>query len=79
MKLLSEKMLLRNIQSELNSLKKIKVEETDNSLLDKKIKKAKAMAYLITVALQVLEADKYQSEIENLQREIEELKDEEKA
>ena len=79
MKLLSEKMLLRNIQSELNSLKKIKVEEIDSSLLDKKIKKAKAMAYLITVALQVLEADKYQSEIENLQREIEELKDEEKA
>lgn len=76
MRLLTAKRLLRDIQSELNSLRKIKVEETDKDLLNKKIQKAKAVAYLVNVSLQVIEAEKYNAELEEIQEEIEELKSE---
>ncbi len=74
MKKLSAISLLRAIQKELVELRKMAPEATEKALLDKKIKKAKAIAYLVSIALQVLETSQVQEDIEGLKEEIERLK-----
>jgi hypothetical protein len=73
-KMVSAKRLIFDIQREINILKKVDAEAIDRGLLDKKIKKAKAIAYLVSVALQVLEAEKVEDEIEALKEDIQRLK-----
>jgi len=74
MKDLSSKVLLRRLQKELNDLRRLDVNEVDNKLLDKQIKKSKAIAYLITVAIQLIEKVEIEKEIEELKKTVEEMK-----
>jgi uncharacterized small protein (DUF1192 family) len=74
MKMVRAKSLIYDIQREINTLKRVDVESIDRVLLDKKIKKAKAIAYLVSVALQALQVEKVEDEIEALKEDIQRLK-----
>jgi hypothetical protein len=73
MKDLSTKILLRRLQKELNDLRKIDVNEIDDKTLDKQIKKSKAIAYLVSVAIQLIERD-LSEEVEELKKAVMEMK-----
>jgi len=68
------KFLLESLRKEIIDLQAINEYEVDRFYIDKKIKKSKALAYLVSVAIQVLDKVKLEEEIRELRSMVEELK-----
>lgn len=70
------KSLLEYLKKEIEELQGMDEYSIDKELLNKKISKSKTIAYIVSVAIQVLDKIKLESEIEELRAMIEELKNE---
>lgn len=68
------KFLLESLRKEIVDLQAIDEYGVDRFYIDKKIKKSKALAYLVSVAIQVLDKVKLEEEIRELRSMVEELK-----
>ncbi|RKX42109.1 MAG: hypothetical protein DRP27_09850 [Thermotogae bacterium] len=66
--------LLENLRKEIDDLQAMNVYEVEESYLSKKIKKSKAIAYLVSVVLQVLDKARLEEEIQELRQMVEEMK-----
>lgn len=66
--------LLENLRKEIDDLQAMNVYEVEESYLNKKIKKSKAIAYLVSVVLQVLDKARLEEEIQELRQMVEEMK-----
>lgn len=74
MRKLTPEAMLRHLQREINELRKTNVEEIDSKIFQRKIEKAKAIGYLVSIAIRVYENHDLEREIEKLKALVEEMR-----
>ena len=72
--LIDFKFLLECLKKEIEDLQGMNEFEISREALSRKIQKSKALAYLVSVALQVLERVRLEEEIKELREIVEELR-----